>query len=206
MKKSSLIITILLALAIAALYVLHFTGIGTGKPVADKDDMQGSETLSGSIVYIRIDSLLNAYDFFLELQADLAAKARIVKEDLNKKGRAFENDVTNFQDKVQKGLITRAQAETQQAQLAARQQELEQYAQQKQVELAEENQVMLNRVLDALKTFLAEYRLLKNYDLILTTDGTSNTVIEAVSSMDITKDVVEGLNRNTQKAENRHQP
>ncbi|HNR26993.1 MAG TPA: OmpH family outer membrane protein [Bacteroidales bacterium] len=200
MKKSSLIITILLALAIAALYVLHFTGIGTGKPVADKDDMQGSETLSGSIVYIRIDSLLNAYDFFLELQADLAAKARIVKEDLNKKGRAFENDVTNFQDKVQKGLITRAQAETQQAQLAARQQELEQYAQQKQVELAEENQVMLNRVLDALKTFLAEYRLLKNYDLILTTDGTSNTVIEAVSSMDITKDVVEGLNREYSKS------
>ena len=200
MKKSSLIITILLALAIAALYVLHFTGIGTGKPVADKDDMQGSETLSGSIVYIRIDSLLNAYDFFLELQADLAAKARIVKEDLNKKGRAFENDVTNFQDKVQKGLITRAQAETQQAQLAARQQEVEQYAQQKQVELAEENQVMLNRVLDALKTFLAEYRLLKNYDLILTTDGTSNTVIEAVSSMDITKDVVEGLNREYSKS------
>jgi len=200
MKKSSLIITILLALAIAALYVLHFTGIGTGKPVADKDDMQGSETLSGSIVYIRIDSLLNAYDFFLELQADLAAKARIVKEDLNKKGRAFENDVTNFQDKVQKGLITRAQAETQQAQLAARQQELEQYAQQKQVELAEENQVMLNRALDALKTFLAEYRLLKNYDLILTTDGTSNTVIEAVSSMDITKDVVEGLNREYSKS------
>lgn len=200
MKKSSLIITILLALSIAVLYVLHFTGLGTGKSIADKSDTQGSEAPSGSIVYIRIDSLLNAYDFFLELQADLAAKARIVKEDLNKKGRAFENDVTNFQDKVQKGLITRAQAETQQAQLAARQQELEQYAQQKQVELAEENQVMLNRVLDALKTFLAEYRLLKNYDLILTTDGTSNTVIEAVSSMDITKDVVEGLNREYSKS------
>ena len=95
---------------------------------------------------------------------------------------------------MQKGLITRAQSETQQSQLAARQQELEQYAQQKQVELAEENQVMLNRVLDALKTYLAEYRVMKNYDLILTTDGNSNTIIDAVSSMDITKDVVEGLN------------
>ena len=54
---------------------------------------------------------------------------------------------------MQKGLITRSQAETQQNQLAARQQELEQYAQQKQLELAEENQVMLNRVLDALRTY-----------------------------------------------------
>jgi len=194
MKKSSLIITILLALSIAVLYVLHFTGLGTGKSMADKPDTQGTETLSGSIVYIRIDSLLNRYDFFLELQADLTEKARIVEEDLTKKGRAFENDVNNFQEKVQKGLITRSQAETQQNQLAARQQELEQYAQQKQMELAEENQVMLNRVLDALRTYLSEYRVMKNYDLILTTDGNSNTVIDAVTSLDITKDVVEGLN------------
>ncbi|MDD4919849.1 MAG: OmpH family outer membrane protein [Bacteroidales bacterium] len=194
MKKSSLIITILLALSVAVLYVLHFTGLGTGKSIVDKSDTLGSETPSGSIVYIRIDSLLNTYDFFLELQADLAEKARIVEEDLNKKGRAFENDVNNFQGKVQKGLITRSQAETQQSQLAARQQELEQYAQQKQMELTEENQVMLNRVLDALKTFLAEYRVMKNYDLILTTDGNSNTVIDGVTSLDITKDVVEGLN------------
>lgn len=194
MKKSSLIITILLALSVAVLYVLHFTGLGTVKSIVDKSDTLGSETPSGSIVYIRIDSLLNTYDFFLELQADLAEKARIVEEDLNKKGRAFENDVNNFQGKVQKGLITRSQAETQQSQLAARQQELEQYAQQKQMELTEENQVMLNRVLDALKTFLAEYRVMKNYDLILTTDGNSNTVIDGVTSLDITKDVVEGLN------------
>ena len=68
------------------------------------------------------------------------------------------------------------------------------------MELAEENQVMLNRVLDALKTFLAEYRVLHNYDLILTTDESSNTIIEADRSFDITKEVVEGLNREYAKS------
>ena len=68
------------------------------------------------------------------------------------------------------------------------------------MELAEENQVMLNRVLDALKTFLAEYRVLNNYDLILTTDGSSNTIIEGTSALDITNDVVEGLNREYDKS------
>jgi outer membrane protein len=158
------------------------------------------EVASGNIVYIRMASLLNHYDFFLDLQTDLNTKARIVEDDLTKKGRAFENDVTSFQEKVQKGLITRSQAETQQNQLAARQQELEQFAQQKQMELAEENQVMLNRVLDALKTFLAEYRVLNNYDLILTTDRSSNTIIEGTSALDITNDVVEGLNREYDKS------
>ncbi|HPQ56517.1 MAG TPA: OmpH family outer membrane protein [Bacteroidales bacterium] len=200
MKKTSLIITVLLALAVAALYVLHFTGIGTGKPAAVESEPGLSEVPTGNIVYIRMDSLLNKYDLFLDLQTDLNAKARIVEDDLTKKGRAFENDVTSFQEKVQKGLITRSQAETQQNQLASRQQELEQFAQQKQMELAEENQVMLNRVLDALKTFLAEYRVLNNYDLILTTDGNSNTIIEGTTALDITKDVVEGLNREYAKS------
>ncbi|HOO69654.1 MAG: OmpH family outer membrane protein [Bacteroidales bacterium] len=200
MKKTSLIITVLLALAVAALYVLHFTGIGTGKPAAVETEPGLSEVPTGNIVYIRMDSLLNKYDLFLDLQTDLNAKARIVEDDLTKKGRAFENDVTSFQEKVQKGLITRSQAETQQNQLASRQQELEQFAQQKQMELAEENQVMLNRVLDALKTFLAEYRVLNNYDLILTTDGNSNTIIEGTTALDITKDVVEGLNREYAKS------
>jgi outer membrane protein len=200
MKKTSLIITILLALAIAALYILHFTGIGTGKPSVVESETGLSEVPAGNIVYIRMDSLLNQYDFFLDLQTDLNAKARIVEDDLTKKGRAFENDVTSFQEKVQKGLITRSQAETQQNQLAARQQELEQYAQQKQMELSEENQVMLNRVLDALKTFLAEYRVINNYDLILTTDGSSNTIIDGTMSLDVTKDVVEGLNHEYAKS------
>ncbi len=200
MKKTSLIITVLLALAVAALYVLHFTGIGTGKPAAVETEPGLSEVPTGNIVYIRMDSLLNKYDLFLDFQTHLNAKARIVEDDLTKKGRAFENDVTSFQEKVQKGLITRSQAETQQNQLASRQQELEQFAQQKQMVLAEENQVMLNRVLDALKTFLAEYRVLNNYDLILTTDGNSNTIIEGTTALDITKDVVEGLNREYAKS------
>lgn len=204
MKKTSLIITIVLAVAVAALYVLYFTGACSGKS-SKKNDAgvgEGTEIPAGSIVYFSIDSLLQHYDYFLDLQADLTAKAQVVDDDLNKKGRAFEKDVTNFQEKVQKGLITRSQAETQQNQLAARQQELEQYAQQKQTELQEENQVMLNLVLDAIKTFAAEYRLEHNFDLIITTDGSSNTVMDGASVLDITNDMVEGLNQeyaNTKK-------
>ncbi len=196
MKKTSLIITTVLALAVAALYVLYFTGAGAGKPNKKKAaTSESTEVASGSIVYFRIDSLLQHYDYFLDLQADLEAKAKVIDDDLTKKGRAFEKDVTNFQEKVQKGLITRSQAETQQNQLAARQQELEQYAQQKQVEMQEENQVMLNRVLDAIKTFATEYRIENNFDLILTTDGTSNSIMDGSSALDITNAMVEGLNQ-----------
>lgn len=200
MKKALPIITIVLAVGLAVLYVLHFTNNGRAFATPEQTERESGEVSVGSIVYIHIDSLLNEYDLFLDLQSDLTAKARIVEDDLNKKGRAFEKDVNNFQEKVQKGLITRSQAETQQNQLATRQQELEQYAQQKQMELAEENQVMLNRVLDAIKSYLADYRVLNNYDMILTTDNSSNTVIEAGKFLDVTKDVVDGLNREYAKS------
>jgi len=42
--------------------------------------------------------------------------------------------------------------------------------------------------------------VLNNYDLILTTDGNSNTIIEGTTALDITKDVVEGLNREYAKS------
>lgn len=195
MKKSTLIaIAAVLTLAVAALYVLHFTGIGSCKTENNDSATGAAQDASGSIVYIQIDSLLAHYDLFLDLNEDLNAKAKVIDDDLTKKGRAFEKDVTNFNEKVQKGLITRSQAETQQSQLEARQSELEQYAQQKQVEIQEENQVMLNRVLDAIKTFLSDFRVANNYDLILTTDGSSNTVIDGTSALDITQAVVNGLN------------
>ena len=194
MKKSSLIITILLALAVAVLFVLHFTGIGTGTTVHERSDQETGEIPTGNIVYIRIDSLLNSYNFFQDLQSDLNAKARIVEDDLTKKGRAFENDVNSFRKRFKKGSSQDPRQRPSKTSLLPVSRSWNSMRSKNKMELAEENQVMLNRVLDAIKTYLAQYRVMNNYDLILTTDGSSNTVIDGSPSLDITKDVVAGLN------------
>jgi hypothetical protein len=41
---------------------------------------------------------------------------------------------------------------------------------------------------------------MNNHDIILTTDESSNTIIEATKSLDITKEVVEGLNKEYAKS------
>ena len=195
MKNISLIINIVLAAAVIALYVLFFTG-NCNKSVGNTPE--GGESLAlpegGSIVYIQVDSLMNQFDMFHALRTELEAKAKLIDDDLTRKGRAFERDVNDFNEKVQKALITRSQAEDQQQKLEARQQELQQYSQQKQMELAEEEQVLLNRVLDELKTYLSTYNEAQNYSLILTTSGATNNIIVGNPSLNITKDVVTGLN------------
>ncbi len=70
MKNSQLIVNIVLVLAIAGLYVLYFTGIG--QPAAAGANnitaVEGEKAPAGSIVYIQIDSLMNAYDMAHDLR------------------------------------------------------------------------------------------------------------------------------------------
>ncbi|MBO7306186.1 MAG: OmpH family outer membrane protein, partial [Bacteroidales bacterium] len=99
-----------------------------------------------------------------------------------------------FETKINKGLLTRAQAEEQQQKLLERQQNLQNLSQQKQLEIAEEEAVMARKVMDAVQTYLAKYNEIKGYALIITTNGSSNTVIVGNPSLNITSDVLVGLN------------
>lgn len=202
MKKVSLVLDIVLVLAVAALFVLFFTY----NPFADKASENSAASTEiaqkGDIVYIQIDTLINQYDMFNDLRSELEGKATAIQNDLNKKSRSFENDVKDFEDKISKGLLTRSQAESQQASLQNRQQELQNYSNQKQMEMQEEEAVMINKVMDAVKTFVTKYNKSHQYALIITTSATTNTILEGNAGLDITQDVLTGLNEEYIKTRN----
>ena len=197
MKKILIIVNAVLAVAVIGLYILYFCNSGCKSSSIIKSD----ETVAadGSVVFIQIDSLVQAYDMFHDLRADLEKKAEKIKKDLDNKGQAFEFKVKDFSEKVQKGLITRSQAEQQQAQLEQEQAGLQQYAQKVQSEMAEEETVMFRRIYDAIQTFLTEYNQEHNYSLILSTSGTSNVVLQGAPALNITKDVLNGMNTRYKK-------
>ena len=84
-----------------------------------------------------------------------------------------------------------------------RQQNLQTLSQQKQIELAEEEAVMGRRVMDAVQTYLNKYQQEKGYALILTTSAASNTVICGNAELDITQDVLKGMNEEYIKSKNK---
>jgi len=131
---------------------------------------------------------------FNDLKSELESKAQTIQNDLTKRSRTFENDVKDFQQKVQKGLITRSQAETQQQQLALREQELQNYANQKQAEMQEEEQVLYRRVFDAVNSYLVKMNEEKGFALIISTNSATNTILLGDKGLDITGMVVAGLN------------
>ncbi len=193
MKKANLILNIVLILAVAALFVLHFTG--AGKPVHSAAPGSESVTASkGDIVYINLDTLVNQYDMYNDLRSELQGKLTAIENDINKQGRALENDIKSFQEKMQKGLMTRSQAESMNNDLAQRDQDLRNLTQQKQMEMAEEENVMYNKVMDAITSYIETYNKDKQYALILTTTAATTTVINGDSGLNITDEIISGLN------------
>ena len=152
----------------------------------------------GSIVYVQLDSLVNQYDMYNDLKSELESKVQAVQEDLTKKGRSFESAVKDFEAKIAKGLLTRSQAEEQQQRLVEREQNLQSLSQQKQMELAEEEAVMMRRVMDAIQTYITKYNQDKGYALIL-----SVPVLAGEPSLNITQDVLAGLNEEYIKSKNK---
>jgi outer membrane protein len=147
----------------------------------------------GSTVFVRMDSLLNQYDMFLDLGAELEEKVKRAQSDLDTKGRAFERDVIDFQDKVNKGLLTRSESQRLADELSRREQQLREQQQKTSMELEDENRVMLNRVSQSIDDYIKTYNQEKMYSLIINTSGNS-TVLWGNPGLDITTDLVKGLN------------
>ncbi|MCL2097514.1 MAG: OmpH family outer membrane protein [Bacteroidales bacterium] len=201
MKKNIfIIVNAVLAAAVIGLYVLYFLN-ADGSKQSYRSIVKSDEAVAadGSVVYIQIDSLVQGYDMYIDLMGELEKKSDKIKKDIDNKGNAFEFKVKDFQEKVQKGLITRSQAEQQQVQLEREQVDLQQYVQKVQNDMAEEQAVMFRRIFDAVQTFLVKYNQEYNYSLILSTSGSTNLILQGSPSLDITNDVLHGLNAEYKK-------
>lgn len=191
MKKIALILS-------AALFVLAAVSCKNGKTAEGAADGTVAEKgpAAGAIVYFNLDRVLEEYDMANDLRSVVETKVSSIQQEINRRGSKLEKDVKAFQDKIDKGLLTRSVAEVQSQKLQQQQNSFQQYAAQKQQEMAEEQQVMLNQIADAIKSFLDEYNADKKYAMIISTQGAvlPAPVAAADPELDITDDILEGLN------------
>lgn len=188
MKKVSVILYVVIFLAIAGIYLLHFTG--------NKKSVQSdyeSVVPEGAIAYVNIDSVVVRFDMFTDRRNDLIEKQKKAEAELNSKGSKYEKGARDYQEKVSKGLVTRATAAQMEQSLMQQQQELVDLRDQLQSNLMEEEQVMNRQVIDYITTFLEDNKSEYNYQYIL---GKSfgSVVLYSDSNLDITKRVLAALN------------
>ncbi|MGM9748395.1 MAG: OmpH family outer membrane protein [Candidatus Cryptobacteroides sp.] len=202
MNKASIILSSIALVVALVAGVLCLTSNKCKSDSSAATSSENVEAVSGSIVYIDLDRILQEYDMANDLRSVVETKVQNIQAEVTRRGKKLESDVKAFQEKIDKGLMTRSVAEVQSQKLQQQEAEFNNYAATKQNEINEEQVVMMNQLADAIKTFLDKYNEEKQYAMILTNQGGA-PVLTADESLNITDDVLAGLNEEYIKNKNK---
>jgi outer membrane protein len=205
MKQTSLIINIVL---IAAIAILFYMNISLRKNVEALGGaqlpgavLQTPATLAANnvnlkdakIAYLNIDSLDYKYEYITDNSKEYSSKQAALENQLNSMTAKFQADYQDFQQAAQAGVRGEAELNKQKSQLE--QQQYAVVAKQKQIEnLGEEIGKKRGDMLKKVSDFIAKYNNGK-YDYILAyTTANISSVLYAKPGLDLTKEIVDGLN------------
>lgn len=200
MKKGSLIINAVLLVAVAVLYILHFTGNKKTTPSSSiVENLDPEKTIDGSnlkIMYVNSDSISEHYQLAIDLQDKFEADNKVREQKLQSKQsnlerayRAYEKNVMTMTTR-ERG-IEEERIQGMQQSLMQEQQELSQLAQIQQAN-------MINEIFDSLDVFFKEYAGGKDVDLVLAYQKGSG-VLYANKKFDFTNEAIQAMNERYKK-------
>jgi len=195
MKNTSLVLIVVLFIAVAGLYVLHFTGSksnGSDSIAPDKGATQGLK-----IAYIKVDSLVNNYDFALEIQDSFIKQQDSYTKKYTDRRSKFENQAAAFEQKVKSGgFLTQERAIQEQNRLQVEQEQIQKLDQEFSSELAKIRDGNNKQLLDSVMNYLKIFNKNNKYNYIFSSAG----VLVGDDSHNITKEILVGLNSRFSKA------
>lgn len=194
MKNISLVLNAVLLVAVAVLYFLHFSSdkktIATPAKVLPANG--SSVPAQASIGYVDLDSLNENIVYIKTKRKELEGEQRAIETEWENGYRNLENQKNNF---LKRGdAITQEEAERFQASLIQQQQQIDGKKQNATQRLSEKSFKFLEDIQKELKTFLEEYNKQRNFTYILTTGTGLDYMVYKDSSLNITNDVIAGMN------------
>lgn len=192
MKQISIVLNIVLLIAVAYLYYLTLGK--SGSPASAEPDKVVSSELKGednSIVFINSDSLLNNYDYFISMSKSLEKKQDSIDALLQRRARQVENEIMEYQ-KAAAGMTQEQMMKTEEG-LMQKQQDVIDLKDRMLDYLQAEERKMNDSVHHHLTSYLRSMNEELNYKFILGYQRGSGILL-ANDSLDITKDVIRGIN------------
>ncbi|MFA6152058.1 MAG: OmpH family outer membrane protein [Chitinophagaceae bacterium] len=148
---------------------------------------------SGKIAYVNVDTLQVKYKFWKTEADALTAEQASVESELQRSAQQLQNDIAAFQQKAQTGALSETEGKAAQQRLGQMQQSLET----RRTTLAEQLQAKQMAFSEKLQKNIDEYLAIYNkdnkYDYIMSYTK-SGQILYANKALDITEDVLKGLN------------
>ncbi len=185
MKNISLALNVVLLVAVAVLYYLHFSG---STPARQSDQGQPGNL---QMAYIKSDSVLKYYDYFKVNREKLEAKGKQLDQDLRNRATALQGEFEQYQRNVNS--MTIGQAKAVEEDLTKKRQNLQLYQESLSQQMMVEQEKMTKELYDKVTTYLRKYGNENGLQVVFKYDNTSD-VLFAGDSLDISKAVIKGLN------------
>ena len=190
MKRMKFVLNGFLALTFALL----FTQCTDNKSAQPSAAAAQTGVVGLKIAYVEIDSLLSQYKYCQELNELLVKKEENIRTTLNERAKELDTEVREFQRKLENnGYASRERAEQEQLRLSKKQNDLQQLQEKLTNEFQMENAKVNLQLRDSITAFLEIYNADKGFSLILSKSGIDNILL-GDESLNITKDIVDGLN------------
>ena len=189
MKNLTTVLLVVLILAVGGLYYMEFAG-GSDENHSGEEGAT-TDQVDLSVAYVNSDTLLNHYHFFEELTKQLDEKRAGLENELANRAQGLQRQFEDYQKTGQN--LTIAQARAVEEDLTKKQQNLQQYQQGLSQELMREEARITQELYDKVADYLDGYSKEKNIQIVLTYTRGSG-VLFANEALDITEDVIKGLN------------
>ncbi|MCB0662669.1 MAG: OmpH family outer membrane protein [Saprospiraceae bacterium] len=193
MKNISLVLNIILLLAVAYLFIDKFSGKDevTNELNNEKQELAGAIP---TIVYLNADSLLEQYEYFKAKQDELAEREKSADASLKARGRALEKEMMTLAQKAQSGTMTRKEMEEADIMLRQKQESLMRDQDEIAKDLLASGNTINDQLQSTLRNTLDSLKNARGYTFVMSY-GSGSPVLAATDSLDITRDVVEILNK-----------
>ena len=187
------VLTKFLSLAVCLLFVAC-NGNNATAPQANNDSVTVKEAIT--VAYVDMDTLQAQYQYYLDCRQELETTYNGYQATIGKKAAALQNKAAEIQQKLQEGrFVSEAEFNNAQAAFAKQQADVEQL-QAKYAQQFAEKELEFNKSLeDSIQSFLATYNKEHKYTLILT----RAVILNDNPQLDITADIVKGLNERYEK-------
>ncbi|MBL4676262.1 MAG: OmpH family outer membrane protein [Mucilaginibacter sp.] len=192
MKFTASVVTkSILALGIAASVVACNQDKPADKPAASSTPA-ASTAGKPEIVFFNQDSVVSQYNYIKDMDKRLEAKGKAAQSDVGSRQQAIQREVAEYQKNAP--TMSADQRQQTEQRLQRKGQEFQQYQQNAAAAVQNDQMNEQTKLYDKLTDFTKNYAKEHGYKLILTFKKGDPTVMYGDPSLDITADVVKGLN------------
>jgi len=191
MKNLSVVLNVILVIAVAYLFYAQFSGGTEVKEIESKGEMPVAFD-EVSIAYVNSDSLLANYKLTEEIANKLAEKQGKFEKEYQNRAEGLQSEINDFQRTAAN--LTVAQGKALEENLMKKQQNLMRYQESLSTQLRQEEAKLNEDLYDRVSAFLKDYGKQHDLQLVLTYSRGSG-VLYANDGLDISKQVIDGLNK-----------